>query len=169
MNAPIAFTRSLCFAVGLLSLAIAAGQALAEYRLGGIVVDQAYARATAPKAPTGAAYVSVANTGAGGDRLVGAASPRASTVELHTMSMEGDIMRMRPIEGVDLPPGGRLAMQPGGGVHIMLIGLTAPLKPGDRFPLTLEFAKAGKLEVSVEVRALGAGSPAGGAPVAKQP
>lgn len=137
----------------LLALLVAAAPALAQdYKAGPLLIDRPFARATAKAVRTGAAYVTIENTGAVADRLVGVGSPRAETVELHTMAMEGDIMRMRRIDGLDLPPGAKVAMQPGDGPHVMLIGLKGGLGAGESFPLTLEFAKAGKIEVSVRVR-----------------
>jgi len=128
-----------------------------DYKAGALVVDHPFARATAKSARTGAAYMTIENKGTDADRLLGVASPRAGTVELHTMAMDGDIMRSRQIDGLDLPPGAKVAMQPGGGPHVMLIGLKGGLSAGEAFPLTLEFAKAGKVEVSVQVEKPAAG------------
>lgn len=128
----------------------------AEYKAGPLAITQSYARSTAKAARTGAAYLTIENKGAEADRLVGVASPRAGTVELHTMAMEGDIMRMRPIDGLELPAGTTVAMKPGDGPHVMLIGLKGGLSAGESFPLTLEFARAGKVEISVKVEKPGA-------------
>ncbi len=67
------------------------------------------------------------------------------------MSMDGNVMKMREVDGIEIKPATRVAMQPGEGYHIMLIGLKKPLKAGDKFPLTLTFEKSGKVEVSVWV------------------
>jgi copper(I)-binding protein len=78
------------------------------------------------------------------------------TVELHEMKMDGDVMRMRQVAAVDVPAGGSVALEPGG-LHVMLLGLKAPLKEGDRFPMTLRFEKAGEVKVEVHVEAAGVG------------
>jgi copper(I)-binding protein len=67
------------------------------------------------------------------------------------MAMDGNVMKMREVDGVDLPPNSKVAMQPGDGYHIMLMGLKKPLAAGDKFPMTLRFEKAGKVDVSVKV------------------
>lgn len=91
------------------------------------------------------------------DQLIGAASPVAAKAELHTHIKEGDIMRMRPVAEIDVAAGKATVLQPGG-LHVMLIGLKAPLKEGTTFPLTLTFKRAGSMTVDVDVRAPGAGA-----------
>jgi len=115
-----------------------------------IAVDKAVARATVGKMPNGAAFLQIENKGAD-DSLLSGSSPAASRVEIHTMSMEGDVMKMRTLEQLELKSGQRIAMKPGSGVHIMLMGLKKPLVVGETFPLTLNFTKAGKIETTVEV------------------
>ena len=115
-----------------------------------IVVDKAVARATVGKMPNGAAFLQIKNKGPD-DALLSGSSPAASRVEIHTMSMEGDVMKMRSLEQLELKSGQRIAMKPGSGVHIMLMGLKKPLVVGETFPLTLNFRKAGKVESTVEV------------------
>ncbi len=137
------------------SFAFAAGTVLAQ--TGQLEVDNAWARATPGEAATGAAYVTIQSPTA--DKLVAASSPVAKKAELHTMSMEGMVMKMRPLASVDIPAGQAVTLQPGG-MHIMLIGLAKPLKPGQTFPLTLTFAKAGSRTVDVAVEKIGAMGPA---------
>jgi copper(I)-binding protein len=132
-------------------LAVALPAAAQEIRLGQLVVERSFARVSAAR--NGAAYVTILNNGAQPDRLLRADSPRAGKTELHTMTMEGDIMCMRQVPDVEVPAKGRVEMRPGEGLHIMLIGLKAPLRAGDRFPLSLEFARSGKIDVTVEVLA----------------
>jgi len=115
-----------------------------------IVVDKAVARAAAAQKLWGAAFLQIENKGAD-DALLSGSSPAASRVEIHTMSMEGDVMKMRTLEQLELKSGQRIAMKPGSGVHIMLMGLKKPLVVGETFPLTLNFTKAGKIETTVEV------------------
>jgi copper(I)-binding protein len=145
-------------------LAIAAGSTLAgaavahDYTLGGLAIGHPYARPTAPAQPTGGGYLSIANRSGGADRLVGAAAPSvAKAVELHSMRMEGNVMRMREVASVDIAPGQSVKLEPGG-LHLMLVGLKAPLVVGAAFPLTLTFEKAGRIEVEVKVEPLAAGA-----------
>lgn len=126
--------------------------------IGPIQAEAAWARATAPHMQAGAVFLTLHNTGSAPDRLIGAAAPVARVTELHTHLMEGGIMRMRPVEAIDLPPGQTVALQPGGD-HVMLIGLTQRLVEGETFPLTLTFAQAGRLAVSVSIAPIGAMGP----------
>lgn len=135
------------------SLAIA-GAALAQPTQ--LEINNAWARATPAKAETGAAYVTIQSPSA--DRLVSASSPVAKKAELHTMSMQGVVMKMRPIDGLDIPAGQPVTLKPGG-EHIMLMGLNQPLREGQSFPLTLDFEKAGPRTVTVTVEKAGAKGP----------
>lgn len=99
----------------------------------------------------GAAYFVLHNMSDADARIVGAASPIAEAVEIHSHIQDGDVMRMRHVDGLDIATSEFLAFAPGGH-HIMLIGLTAALKPGDKVPLTLTF-EGGK-EVTVEAQVL---------------
>ncbi len=128
-----------------------AGAALAQPA--NLEVKDAWARATPGQATTGVAYLTIVSPTA--DRLTAISSPAAKKAELHTMSMTGDIMQMRAIDGVDVPAGKPVSLKPGG-THIMLIGLNQPLRAGQSFPLTLTFAKAGPREVKVAVTGPGA-------------
>ncbi|HEY1091599.1 MAG TPA: copper chaperone PCu(A)C, partial [Burkholderiaceae bacterium] len=122
-----------------------------------VKVSEAWVRATVAQQKVSGAFMHL--QAAGAMRLVAASTPAAERVEIHTMSMDGDRMRMREIEGVELPAGAPVALQPGGR-HLMLMGLKKPLQAGTRLPLTLTFVGAdGKrqtLSVDAEVRALGA-------------
>jgi hypothetical protein len=133
--------------------------AVASAQPGGLAVDNAWARATPGKSTTGAAYVTIRSPTS--DRLVAASTPVADKAELHTMSMSGMVMKMRPVSGVDIPAGQPVTLAPGG-LHIMLMGLKKPLKAGQSFPLTLIFDKAGKRTVDVAVEKVGATGPAPG-------
>jgi periplasmic copper chaperone A len=146
------YLRSIVALVITASIAVAA-QAQ-EYKLNSLRIEQPYARATMPSQPAGGAYLTIENKGESADRLIAASSPVAKKVEIHTMAMEGNVMKMREVEGIELKPSSRIEMKPGQGYHLMLMGLQQPLKAGDKFPLTLVFEKAGKTEVSVSVRGL---------------
>lgn len=107
-----------------------------------------------------AAYVSVHNGGAA-DRLIGASSPAAASVTIHDSQNSGGVMRMRAAGAVPVGGGGTITMKPGG-LHIMLSGLKAPLRPGTKLPLTLRFEKAGLVRASLPVLPPGAQGPAAG-------
>jgi copper(I)-binding protein len=137
---------ALCFSVALLPNAVLAQ----DYVLKSLKIDRPFARATPPGAKTGGVFFTVENRGNIGDTLIRASSPIAGTVELHQMAVEAGIMKMRAVPAVDVKPGAKLELKPGG-YHLMLFDLRQPLKKGDRFPLTLTFARAGTVEVSVVV------------------
>jgi len=142
--------KLIAFAVGL----VIANSALAQPAQ--LEVNNPWARATPGKAENGAAYATIQSPTA--DRLVSASSPVAKKAELHTMSMQGMVMKMRPIDGLDIPAGQPVALKPGG-EHIMLMGLNEPLHEGQSFPLTLDFEKAGPRTVTVTVEKAGAKGP----------
>ncbi len=126
----------------------------APNQVGTIRVNDGYARSTVPKQANGAAYLNLANLGKQGDKLRRVSSPVAERVELHTSSMDGGIMRMRELDDLPLPAGGKVVMQPGQGAHLMLIGLKQPLQAGKTLPLTLEFEKAGNLTLQISIKPL---------------
>ena len=114
-----------------------------------IAIENGWARAT-PAGQDGAAYLTIVNRG-GADRLVGVTVPRAGHAMLHGSSMDNGVMRMRSLaDGLDIPAGGTVELAPHG-THIMLGGLTGPLRPGEQFPATLRFAKAGAKPVTIKV------------------
>ncbi|MCU0839063.1 MAG: copper chaperone PCu(A)C [Rhodospirillales bacterium] len=127
-----------------------------ETTIGSLKIEHPWARATAGAAANGAAYMVISTSGNEADQLIGATSPVAATVELHTHVMEGDVMRMRPVKAIEVNAGEPAVLKPGG-LHVMLIGLRAPLKQGASFPLTLTFAKSGTVTVNVDVEGPGAG------------
>ena len=143
------------FAGVALGLACVATQAQ-EFKLGPINIAHPYARATSSGQPMGGGFLKLENSGAD-DTLLSASAEVAKAVELHLMSMEGDVMRMRQVERIALPAGKTVELKPGG-LHIMLMGLKAPLKVGDSFPLKLKFEKAGEVTVSMTVEAAAAGA-----------
>lgn len=121
---------------------------------GSLQVENGWMRATAPGQSVGGGFLTVNNQGAD-DRLVGASSPASASVELHTMSMDNNVMRMREVPDVEVPAGKKLELQPGS-LHLMFIDLKAPLKAGEAIPLNLRFEKAGEVSVSLRVEAMGA-------------
>ena len=142
--------KILAFAAGL----VVASAALAQPAQ--LEVNNAWAGATPGKAENGVAFLTIQSPTA--DRLVSASSPVAKKAELHTMSMQGMVMKMRPITGLDIPAGQPVTLKPGG-EHIMLMGLDQPLHEGQSFPLTLDFEKAGPRTVTVTVEKAGARGP----------
>lgn len=135
-----------------LSLTLAGPAAQAhEARAGDIRILHPYAVPSLQGVPNGVAYADMVDTGKAGDRLLGASTPAAARVEFHTMKTEDGVMRMRAQTAVDIPAGQELRMADAG-LHFMLVGLKAPLKEGDRLPLTLEFAKAGRVTVDLVVQ-----------------
>ncbi len=114
-----------------------------------IKIVNAYARAAMP---TGAVYLELQNTGGAADTLLSAASDAAQAVELHESKMEGDMMSMQPVEKIEVPAGGTVALKPGG-LHIMFIGLEKEWKAGDKINVTLNFEKSGAKTIEVEVKA----------------
>ncbi|WP_119940283.1 copper chaperone PCu(A)C [Neorhizobium sp. NCHU2750] len=122
-------------------------------KAGDIAVDGAFVRAMLPGQPVGGGYLVISNSGSADDRLLSASSPSAGSVEIHEMSMQGQTMTMRKLSGsLDVPAGQKVELQPGG-MHLMFMKVKTPFKLGDSVPLTLNFEKAGKLEVSLPVKA----------------
>lgn len=120
-----------------------------------IAVESAWARATAGGAGTGAVYLTLVNRGPDDDRLIGVATPVAARAQLHSESSETGVMKMRPLAQLEIKPGASAVLKPGA-AHIMLLGLRQPLKEGETFPLSLDFAKAGRQDVQVRVLKVGA-------------
>jgi periplasmic copper chaperone A len=129
-----------------------------------VAVADAWVRATVPQQQASGAFMKL--TAPKGMRLIEARSPVAGVVEIHEMAMQGDVMRMRAVSGIDLPAGKAVELKPGG-YHVMLMALKQTLNAGDTVPLTLVFEDADKrretLELKAPVRPLtgGAGTPAG--------
>ncbi len=119
-----------------------------------IQIDHPWARASAGAAKTGAAYLTITDQGQP-DQLTGASTPIAASAELHESMDDMGMMKMRPIAGLTLTPGKPVKLAPGG-YHLMLMGLKAPLKAGDTFPLTLQFTHAPPQTVTVTVEPIGA-------------
>lgn len=144
---------------------LAAGIALAQPALAdpAVTVQNAWARATTPGVPTGGVYVTL--TSPDGDRLLGVTSPAAAKADLHSMRMDGTIMRMREITGgLTLPPGTPVTLNPAGD-HIMLDGLKAPLTRGTTVAVRLVFAKSPPIVIQAQVESIGSPGPAAATPM----
>lgn len=133
-----------------------------SYKAGTIEIEQPWARATPKGATIGAGYMKIRNTGTEPDRLVGGSISFAQRFEVHSMTMEQGVMKMREVkDGLEIKPGETVELKPGG-YHVMFVGLKDPLKQGEDLTVTLKFAKAGTVEVKYPVEAVGAGGPAVG-------
>ena len=109
-------------------------------------------RATAPGMPSSAAYVTIANHGDAADRLIAAKTVLARRVEIHSMEMDNGVIRMRAVDGgLAIAAGGSVQLAPGG-LHIMLMGLTAQLAAGSQHEITLVFEKAGEITITATVK-----------------
>lgn len=146
---------SLLFAAAFGAAVLAPLASAHDYTVGQLKIDHPWARATPGPVKTGAVYFSVTALSDTSDKLIAVSTPRAAKAEMHTQMMDGDVMKMRPVTAIEVNPGEPTVLKPGG-LHIMLVGLTAPLREKDRFPMTLTFEKAGKIEVQVLVEAVGA-------------
>lgn len=123
---------------------------------GGLKISAAWARATPKGAPVGGGYLTITNTGAASDRLIGGSSGAATRFEIHDMSMDNGVMKMRPVEsGIEIKPGQTVKLKPGG-YHVMFVGLTKPFERGDHVKATLKFEKAGDVPVDFTVEGIGA-------------
>jgi periplasmic copper chaperone A len=134
-------------------LAVSAGAARAqgaEARIGNLTVSGVGARATPPGTTVGAVYFSITNSGRTADRLESVSTPIARAVRIHTSSAVHGVMQMREVDAVECPPGATVKAEPGG-LHVMLIGLSAPLTLGDAFAVSLHFHAAGVLTLKVPV------------------
>lgn len=118
-----------------------------------IKVSKAWARAS--RGPIAAAYVTIENSGGGGDKLIAVSAEVGKRVAIHTTEMDGDVARMREVAAVAVPAGQTVMLKPGG-LHLMLMGAKQGLAEGASFTLTLTFEKAGKVKVKAHVMKAGA-------------
>ena len=146
----------LLFLAAALLLALSlSNQTHAQTSTNTITVEQAWARATPRGALTGAAYMTLINKGASADRLLSATTPMADHVQFHKQTEDNGVSRMREIKVVELERGTKVIFKPGE-MHMMIVGLKQPLKEGQTFPLTLQFEKAGHVDVNVPIEKVGA-------------
>jgi periplasmic copper chaperone A len=131
-----------------------------EYKAGALEIKHPWARATPKGATVAGGYLKITNTGKDADRLVGGSVTAAGKFEVHEMSMDGGVMKMRPLaNGLEIKPGATVELKPGS-YHLMFVGVTQPFEQGKRVKGTLQFEKAGTVEVEYAVEAIG-GTPAG--------
>jgi periplasmic copper chaperone A len=150
----------LAMALALAAMPLAAnGARAADYDAGSIHITQPWARATPKGASSGAGYLTVTNNGTAPDRLTCASSDAAAHCQIHTMSMENGVMKMRPVEGgLEIKPGETVTLKPGSD-HMMFVDLKHPLETGNAVAVTLQFDKAGTVKVELPVVAIGAAAP----------
>ncbi len=154
------------FAFILAVFAIAVLPARAEdVTAGSLKIASPWVRATPKSASVGGGYMKITNNGTAPDRLVGGASPVSSRFEVHEMAVVDGIMKMRGLpQGLEIKPGQTLELKPGG-YHVMFLGLNRQLMQGEKVKATLQFEKAGKVDVEFAVEGIGAqsgGSHSGG-------
>jgi periplasmic copper chaperone A len=131
-----------------------------DYKIGTLVIDHPWSRATPRGAAVAGGYLKITNTGTTPDRLTGGTTEAAKRFEIHETSMAGGVMRMRELkDGLEIPPGATIELKPGS-YHVMMTDLSKPLTKGERVKASLTFEKAGKVEIEFAVEAIG-GSPAG--------
>jgi copper(I)-binding protein len=129
-----------------------------DLEIGGI-----WTRAMLPGQPVGGGYFTITNKGESADRLTSISTPDAGRAEIHSMVMKDNVMVMRPVEGgLDIPAGSTVELKPGH-FHLMFMDVKKPIHVGDMIPVTLEFEKAGKVEIRMPVEAANAKGPHGSA------
>lgn len=150
--------RILLLAIAVLLAAFAAQPVSAhDITKGDLVISAPWSRATPAGSPVAAGYLVIMNKGLSAERLVSFATDLAGQPEVHEMTNEGGVMKMRPLtKGLVIPAGATVKLEPGG-YHLMLLKLKKPLTAGQRYKATLVFEKAGQVEVEFEVRAMGEG------------
>jgi copper(I)-binding protein len=153
----LTFAAIVC--AGVLASLLGAPARAEEVKVGDLVITQAWTRATPNGAKIGGGYLTIENKGTAPDRLIGGSADVAGSVQVHEMSMDNGVMKMRPLEkGLAIDPGKTAKLAPGG-YHLMMMDLKSPLKQGDKLPITLEFEKAGKVKVWLDVQGVGAQGP----------
>jgi copper(I)-binding protein len=133
-----------------------------EVKAGDLVISQAWSRATPNGAKIGTGYFTIENKGTTADKLVGVSGEVSDKIEVHEMSMNNGVMKMRPVDGgLTIEPGKTVKLAPNG-YHLMIMDLKGPLKQGGKVPVTVEFEKAGKVAVTLDVQGIGAQGPSDG-------
>ena len=156
------FSRTFTFAALVASLFAVPARA-EDVKAGDLVISQAWSRATPNGAKIAGGYLTIENKGTAPDRLIGGAVAVAAKVEVHEMATTNGVMTMRPLEqGLTIEPGKTVKLAPGG-YHLMMLELKSPLKQGEKLPVTLQFEKAGKVQVTFDVQGVGAPGPGGAA------
>ena len=131
----------------------------ADYDVGSMHISEAWARATPKGAAAGAGYMTITNKGTAPDRLSCVSDDASAQCQIHSMTMEGGVMKMRPVEGgLEIKPGETVMLKPGG-YHVMFVDLKHPLEQGQAVKATLRFDHAGTVDVEYPIAAIGAAAP----------
>jgi periplasmic copper chaperone A len=145
-----------------LAILVAAPACAEEVKTGDLVISQAWSRATPNGAKIGTGYFTIENKGTAADKLIRVTGDVSDKIEVHEMSMNNGVMKMRPVDGgLTIDPGKTVKLAPSG-YHLMIMDLKSPLKQGGKVPVTLEFEKAGKVAVTLDVQGIGAQGPSDG-------
>jgi copper(I)-binding protein len=141
------------------ALAIASSAFAHDYKLGSLVINHPWSRATPKGAAVAGGYMKITNTGATPDRLVSGSTEVARRFEIHEMSMEAGVMKMRELpRGLEIPPGATIELKPGS-YHVMMTNLSRQLNKGERVKASLTFEQAGKIDIEFTVEAVGGPAP----------
>jgi periplasmic copper chaperone A len=136
------------------------GAQMADYDVGSIHITQTWSRATPKGATAGAGYMTITNKGTTPDKVSCVSDDASAQCEIHSMSMEGGVMKMRPVEGgLEIKPDETVTFAPSSGYHVMFRQLKHPLEQGKTVKATLKFDKAGTVDVEYPVLAIGASAP----------
>lgn len=143
-------------AMALLAAPVRAG----DYNVGPMQIAQPWVRATPKGAATGAGYMTITNKGSAADRVSCASDEASAHCQIHSTTMTGGIMEMRPVEGgLEIKPGETVTLKPGG-YHIMFVDLKHPLVQGKAVEVTLKFDHAGVVDIVCPIAGIGAPAPA---------
>ena len=143
------------FIAGLIGLSFVTAQAR-DYKAGSIDIINPWSRATPKGASVAAGYMKITNNGTTADRLISGSVDIAPTFEVHEMSMDNGVAKMRPVKGgLEIKPGETVELKPGS-FHVMFVGLKKPLTAGEHVSAKLMFEKAGAIDVEYDVLAMGA-------------
>ena len=149
-------TRTSLMIAALVAVCLAAPSHADDVMAGSLKISGLWARAMPKGASVGGGYLTITNTGTAPDRLMGGSTDVAGGVEVHQMSMDNGVMKMRPVTGgLEIKPGETVKLDPSG-YHLMFTGMKQPLKEGEHFKVTLDFINAGKVDVDFGVAGIGA-------------
>jgi copper(I)-binding protein len=149
-------------------ITLSSGAYAYDYKVGALEIDHPWSRAVPKGATVAAGYVTIKNTGTESDRLVSGSTPVAGKLEIHEMSMDKGVMKMRPVSGgVEIKPGETVELKPQS-FHFMMMGLKQPIEKGKPFKGSLVFEKAGPVDVDFAVEGIGA-TPAPAHDMSKMP
>jgi copper(I)-binding protein len=157
-----AFFKRAAIAAFVAIIASASPASAHEVKVGSLELTNLWTRATPPKAPTGAGYLTITNTGSEPDTLTAVSTPDAEKGELHIMEVKDGVMTMHPVEGgIEIPAGSKVTLAPGG-LHLMFIGLKQSFEDGGKLPITLVFEKAGSVDTFLHIMPVGSKGPVAG-------